>query len=98
MQERDRRRLIALLDHTALNGPPRNVEKFKKVEGTDGLFEFKSFQDRIPAFYDGNEPDGRGRLVMTHGFRKKGDRMPPGELKRAEQLRSRFHSAKGGAE
>lgn len=74
------------------------MEKFKKVEGTEGLFEFKSFQDRIPAFYDGNERDGRGRLIMTHGFRKKGDRMPPAELKRAEQLRSRFYSAKGGAE
>jgi len=96
LQPRDRKRLVALLDSSANYGPPRNSEKCKKIEGTDGLFEFKSFQDRIPWFYDGKEEDGRGRIVMTHGFKKKGDRTPRAEMNRAEGVRRMYYCAKEG--
>lgn len=97
LQLRDRKRLVALLDHSANHGPPRNREKSKKIEGTDGLFEFKSFQDRIPWFYDSKESDGRGRIVMTHGFKKKDGPIPPGELRHAENMRRTYYRAKEGA-
>jgi hypothetical protein len=34
---------------------------------------------------------------MTHGFKKKRDRMPPAELKRAEELRELFYRGKEAA-
>jgi|ERR1700730_11470477 len=42
--------LTALLERTALNGPFTNETKFKKVEGSKGLFEFKSYQMRLYCF------------------------------------------------
>lgn len=97
LQPRDRKRLVALLDFSANHGPPRNPEKCKKIEGTDALFEFKSFQDRVPWFYDGKESDGRGRIVMTHGFKKKGGPIRAAELKRAEDIREAYYRGKEGA-
>jgi len=94
LQPRNRKRLVALLDSSANNGLPRNSEKCKKIEGTDGLFEFKAHQDRILWFYDDKERDGRGRIVMTHGFKKKGDRIRQAELKRAEDMRRAYYCAK----
>lgn len=90
LQERDKKRLMALLEHTKDNGPPKNREKCRKIATADGLFEFKSYQDRVIWFYDGNERDGRGRIVMTHGFCKKDDRMPLREQRQAEQMRAEF--------
>lgn len=83
LQEPDRKKLLALLKFTADNGPPKNPEKFHKVEGA--LFEFKSFQDRLLCFFQPYRV-----IIVTHGFRKKKDRIPPGDIDRAERLRREF--------
>jgi len=83
LNETDRKRLIALLEHTAEHGPPTNREKFQKLDGD--IFEFKSYQDRILCFF---QP--RKVLVLTHGFRKKKDRAPKEEIERAERLRKEY--------
>jgi hypothetical protein len=82
MDGSDRDRLQAKFQHMADEGRITNPEHFKKLEGTDGLFEFKRFQIRMPCFFD-----GRGALVLTHGLTKKKDRYRAEEIDRARRIR-----------
>ena len=52
---------------------------FNHVTETDQLVECNVDADRILCFFF----IGR-RLILTHGFRKRGDTTPPRELERAE--------------
>ncbi|MPZ48261.1 MAG: hypothetical protein GEU75_02940 [Dehalococcoidia bacterium] len=79
----DRKRLWALISRTAQVGPPFNDEKFKKVEGP--IFEFKSYQDRLLCFFDGER-----RIVITHGCKKKTNRARKEEITRALTLRAEY--------
>ncbi len=83
-------KLLALLKRAADMGP-RNIndgEKFKKLEGD--LFEFKSFQTRVPCFYDGR------KIVLTHGYKKKQDKTPRREIDRALRIKQEYESSKLG--
>jgi phage-related protein len=62
-----------------------NKRKFKHLTGTDQLFEFKVEADRILCFFF----VGR-RLILTHGFRKAGDKTPKREIDRAEACKKDF--------
>ena len=64
-------------------GKHSNPEMFGDLG--DGLFEFKSFQIRMPYAYAKSE---RGLVLITHGFRKKKDKTPPGEIARAKKILS----------
>lgn len=64
----------------------RNDTKFRS-EGQD-IWAFKVFKHRLMAFWVGRF------LVITHGFTKKSDRVPPGELDRAVRLRDEYFSRK----
>jgi phage-related protein len=76
-------KLLSLLERTADYGPPRNTEKFKKLEGD--IWEFKSYQVRILCFFD------RGQIIIaTHGFKKKRDKTPKREIERAERMREEY--------
>lgn len=63
----------------ASQGKISNREKFKKIDGA--LYEFKADQLRMPCFFD-----SKNRVVITHGFRKKSDDIPPGEIQKAEDV------------
>jgi len=63
-----------------------NREKFKRIEGTD-FWEFKAFQIRMPCYF---RPDQR--VVITHGFIKKDDKIRRSDLERAESIK-RQHEA-----
>jgi len=77
----DKAKLNKLFERLGDHGRISNEEKFKKIENSD-FFEFKSFQIRMPCFFL------PGKLVViTHGFWKKGDKIPPAEVKRAERIR-----------
>lgn len=94
LEERLKKKVSALLRYVADGGPPANREKSNDLEGTDGLFEYKpTRQDRIIWFYDGNEADGRMRIVMTHGFRKKNG-TPRRETRRGETLKVQYYEAR----
>jgi hypothetical protein len=81
LSDSDKAKLNKLFEHLGDHGKISNKEKFKKIEATD-FFEFKSFQIRMPCFFR------EGALVIiTHGFRKKGDRISPAEIKRAERIK-----------
>lgn len=77
----DKAKLMALFQLFANHGPIANDEKFGVLK--DGLYEFKSFQIRMPFGYAKNE---RGVVVVTHGFRKKKDKAPPQEIDRARRI------------
>jgi phage-related protein len=56
-----------------------NERKFKHLTGTDQIFEFKVEADRVLCFFFVGK-----RLILTHGFRKTGDKTPKEEIARAE--------------
>ena len=62
-----------------------NERKFKHLTETDQIFEFKVEADRILCFFF----VGR-RLILTHGFRKAGDKTPNREIERAEMYKQEF--------
>lgn len=77
----DRAKVMALFRLFANHGPIANDEKFGVLG--DGLFEFKSFQIRMPFAYAKKE---QRVVVVTHGFRKKKNKAPPAEIERAWRI------------
>jgi len=90
----NQRKIVALLEHTAQNGTPTNLEKFKQLEKLDNisLFEFKAGQVRVLCTFD-----GQSIIVLTHGFIKKQQKTRRSEIDRAFRLlrlyRERFRDA-----
>ena len=62
-------------------GKVTNREQFKKIEGEE-FFEFKNFQIRMPCYFHAD-----GRVIITHGFPKKGDSIPPEQIARMKRIR-----------
>lgn len=81
----DRRKLDVLFEMLGEHGQIRNREKFKKLEGSDGIFAFKSHQIRIPCFF---APDRR--VILCFGLIKKQDKYSREDIRRAEELRRTF--------
>lgn len=67
----DKAKLMALFRIAGDHGSFVNEQKFGDLG--NGLYEFKSFQIRMPFAYSKNE---RGVIVVTHGFFKKKDKTP----------------------
>lgn len=86
LEDRDASRLLPLLIRIEDNGPPKNTEKFNHLE--DGIFEIKSYQDRLLCFYDKNK---RNSLVITHGVKKKSPKLPREEIKKAKDMRNAYY-------
>ena len=84
-----RPRLTALLEATSRSGPRWIDTKFKKVEGTDGLHEFKIFQLRLFCFLDGGD-----LIICTHGTVKKRDKADPADIKTALAWQRAYFEAK----
>lgn len=62
----------------------RSRTQFRKLRDTDGLFEVKSGQIRMPCFYAG------GDLILAFGVRKKSDRLPKKDIRRAHHMKAEF--------
>jgi phage-related protein len=77
----DKDKLMALFQIAGDHGKFHNPEKFGGLG--DGLYEFKSFQIRMPFAYAKNE---RGLILITHGFIKKKDKTPKEEITRAWRI------------
>lgn len=78
----DRRKLDVLFEMLGNSGKIWNTEKFKKLEGSDNIWEFKSFQVRIPCFF----AQGR-KVILLFGLIKKKDKYNAEEIERAERYR-----------
>jgi phage-related protein len=80
---RDGRRLLALLERVAVDGPPRNVEVSHQL--AEGIWQFAQGRLRALWFYD------EGRLVIvTHGFVKRSRKAPAAEIERAVVCRQAY--------
>ena len=77
----DQEKLMYLFSLLCDQGKHSNPQKFGDLG--DGLYEFKSFQIRMPFAYAENE---RGLILITHGFLKKRDKAPPSEIVRARRI------------
>jgi len=81
LNQLDKAKLTALFQIAGDHGKFYNPEKFGDLGG--GLYEFKSFQDRMPFAYAKKE---RGLILITHGFIKKKDKTPKEEITRAWRI------------
>lgn len=80
-----RAQVINLLKRVADEGLPSNPARYRVLQGHANLAEFKRSQVRLLCFFD-----GPGRIVLTHGFKKKTDRTPREEIERALRLRDAY--------
>lgn len=76
----DKAKLDNLFRLLADHGRISNTEKLSVLD--TGLFEFKSFQIRMPFAY----AHEHGLVLITHGFYKKKDRAPKEEIERALRI------------
>jgi phage-related protein len=78
-------KFAALFARMGDRGKIWNERKFKHLTETNQLFEFKVEADRILCFFF----IGR-QLILTHGFKKHGDKTPKREIERAESYKRDF--------
>ena len=76
----DRRKFDVLFERMGDHGQIFNKEKFKKIEDTEGLFEFKSYQLRIPCIFGEKKT-----VVLLFGLKKKSNKYKSKEIRRAEE-------------
>ncbi|MBP3744234.1 MAG: type II toxin-antitoxin system RelE/ParE family toxin [Prevotella sp.] len=76
-------------------GGVKDNDLFKKLDGSDGIWEFRTLynglQYRLLAFWDEHE---KRLVVATHGFVKKTWKVPAKEIARAEALRKNYYELK----
>jgi hypothetical protein len=77
----EREKISRIIKRLADKGKLANRQQFKKIEGED-FFEFKNFQIRMPCYFHAN-----GRIIITHGFMKKGDSIEPEQINRMKRIR-----------
>lgn len=77
--EGDQAKMNTLFRYLGDHGRIANREKFKKVE--EELWEFKSHQIRMPCAFSEDRT-----VVISHGFRKKGDKIPREHINRAKRI------------
>jgi hypothetical protein len=78
-QEKDVARMAAWIDFLAQAGFVSNREAFKKLEGTNNVFEFKAHQLRLfCCFLDG------ARVILMDGVVKKKDKLERSDVERMQ--------------
>lgn len=87
LNDKDKKKIIALLKRSADSGIPRNEEKFKKL--VDDIWEFKSYQIRILCTLENNKI-----ILLIHGFIKKKNETPKKEIEKANRLLKEFRGRK----
>lgn len=86
-------RISALLDYTAEQGPPKNVEKCRFIPELR-MFELKTRGGvRIMSFWDSDR-----MIICSHGFMKKSQKTPRRELERAKLAKEEYFKAKARSE
>jgi hypothetical protein len=80
----DREKILRIVRRLANEGKVANRQQFKKIEGEE-FFEFKNFQIRMPCYFHTD-----GRVIITHGFIKKGDSIEPEQIDRMKRIRDEY--------
>lgn len=84
-----RARLHVLFARLGDEGVIPNRELFKPIEKS-GFFEFKRHQIRMPCYFREDK-----RVVITHGFIKKRDKISAGDLERAKHIKEEYEALLG---
>jgi phage-related protein len=85
LDERWQAQLIVQFKRLGDTGRISNREKFKRINTE--FWEFKCFKIRMPCYYRSDR-----RVVITHGFAKKADNIPRGELLRAQSIKEKYEA------
>jgi phage-related protein len=80
-------KFAALFSWLGDQGKIWNERKFKHLTESDQIFEFKADDGRVLCFFFFGK-----RVILTNGFKKKGDKTPRGEIDRAEMLKHEFET------
>jgi phage-related protein len=78
----------AILERVVEHGLPRNKKKCWTLG--DGIFELKPYGVRLPFFHHRSR---RWAIVITHGFKKQGQKAPPREIRFAKDQQRLFDTA-----
>ena len=85
LPQKQQQKFAALFKLLADAGKLWNERKFKHLEGSDQIFEFKVDDGRVLCFFFVGQ-----RVILTHGFAKKSPKTPKGEIERAEKYKAEF--------
>lgn len=88
LSDSDRSSLQPTFEILADEGRLHNPERFKKVEGSDGIFEIKNYQIRIFGFFTPHK-----QFLLVDGTQKKKDKHERANIKRAENVRAAYFEA-----
>lgn len=89
LKPRERTRLDVIFQLLGDGHGIRSRTQFRKLRDTDGVFEVKSGQIRIPCFYAG------GDLILAFGVRKKSAKLPKKDIRRATRMKREFEQNRG---
>lgn len=81
LSDTERATMGTAFEMLGMQGFIRNSERFKKLEDSDGVFEFKDFQVRIFCCWA-----GQGRMFLLYGVKKKKNKHKSADVDRAEKL------------
>ena len=85
LERGDRKKVDVLFEMMGLKGRISNKEKFKKLEGSDNIWEFKSFQIRLLCFMaPGN------KVIICRAQIKKKARHDRADIEFAEACRKKY--------
>ena len=85
LDKSERRKLDVLFERLGDHGSIHNAEQFKKVEGSDGIWEFKRHQIRVLCFFTPNR-----QVILLFGLRKKKDKHSRQDIERAEAYKTTY--------
>jgi phage-related protein len=83
LEKSEKEKAARLFRYMAQEGKIKNKEKF--VHEGDGIYAFKPSKDRFFCFFFGD-----GKVVVTNAYKKKSNKMPPGEKNKALGFRADY--------
>jgi hypothetical protein len=90
LTDRERATIMHAMDIVANTGRHSNDQRFKLEKGfSPPIVVFKNHQIRVFGVMDGRYGT-KGRIVLTHGMKKKTDRTPPVEFTRCHRIYKGF--------
>lgn len=90
LEPRERTRLDLIFERLGDGHGIRSRTQFRKLRDTDGIFEVKSGQIRMPCFYAGRD------LILAFGVRKKSNKLPKKDIRKASSMKREFNQEREG--
>ncbi len=85
LEQKEKKKLLALLKRVCEEGVPRNPQKYRRFGSGVKLDEIKSYQVRVLLFRDDD-----GAMVLTNAWLKKRGSQLSREIERALRLREEY--------